>query len=54
MLEQSLYFGIQLLIRMYGGFEFENLDIMHYRKFASEVVSNSVSLDSKVQTLFQH
>ena len=43
-------FGIQLLIRMYGGFEFENLDNMHYRKFASKVVSNSVSF-LQVQTL---
>jgi hypothetical protein len=43
-------FGIQLLIRMYCGFEFENLDIMHYRKFASKVVSNSVSF-LQVQTL---
>jgi hypothetical protein len=43
-------FGIQLLIRMYGGFEFEILDIMRYRKFASKVVSNSVSF-LQVQTL---
>ena len=43
-------FGIQLLIRMYGSFEFENLDIMHYRKFASKVVSNSVSF-LQIQTL---
>jgi hypothetical protein len=43
-------FGIQLLIRMYGGFEFETLDIMRYRKFASKVVSNSVSF-LQIQTL---
>ena len=43
-------FGIQLLIRMYGGFAFETLDIMRYRKFASKVVSNSVSF-LQIQTL---
>ena len=43
-------FGIQLLIRMYGGFEFETLDIMRYRKFASKVVSNSVNF-LQIQTL---
>ena len=42
--------GIQLLIRMYGGFEFEALDIMRYRKFASKVVSNFVSF-VQIQTL---
>jgi hypothetical protein len=36
-------FGIQLLIRMYRGFEFEILDIMCYRKFASKDMTKLIS-----------